>query len=176
MKTTYSHIFWDWHGVLGLSGFWSKSSKIVDEVAKFTSYVFSEEHLIKSWMLGDKSISELVEESEISLSSEYLTDLLISDWKDSGAVNIALFSSIKALYPQASHSIITDNMDVFTYYVATDSFLKENFVSIFNSCQYKKLKQNKPGLFESAMKELGFQSFAGCLMLDDNKQGSRLVN
>ena len=162
-------IFWDWHGVLGVHGFWHKSAKVNDEVAKLTSYVFSDKQLVNDWMRGTTSIEQLIDEAHANVSKSQLAELLDLDWAASAAINTQLVSAIKAVYPDSRHVIVTDNMDVFTDYYKQNTYIAQHFERVFNSTEYKVLKDDKPGLFERVLGELELESFEGCLLLDDSE-------
>lgn len=161
-------IFWDWHGVLGIHGFWHKSEKVNGEVAKLTSYVFSDKQLVNDWMRGAVSIEQLIEASGATVSKDQLAEFLELDWAVSAAINTQLVSTVKAIYPDSRNVIVTDNMDVFADYYKQNTYIAQHFERVFNSSEYKVLKDDKPGLFERVLSELELQNFEGCLLLDDS--------
>lgn len=167
-KINFTHVLWDWHGVLGLKGFWYTASKTDPEAAKLTSYIFDNEDNIKRWMRGDVTFEELVQESGSKVAASKLRKILEYELEQPGAINISLFSAVRGLYPRATHSLITDNADLFSDFAPSNYFLKDSFANIFNSADHGKLKEMSPGLFEHAQESLGLTSFDSCLLLDDN--------
>jgi FMN phosphatase YigB (HAD superfamily) len=168
MNTAIKHIFWDWHGVLGTKGFWFKSAKEDPEIKVLTDYIFNDMERIRTWMRNDTTIHKLIVESGSNATFEQLMKAFYSDWSDADAINMQLFESIKASYPEARHSIITDNMDVFTLYVLQNKFINETFERVYNSCETGRLKADPESLFEDVLKDLRLPSFKGTLLLDDS--------
>jgi FMN phosphatase YigB (HAD superfamily) len=168
MDNTPKIVVWDWHGVLGVHGFWHKAAKENKEVARLAGYIFSDKERVYGWMRGEVSIQNLLTKTSAELSKEELAEHLLSDWGVSDAINTQLVSAVKSIYPNARHVIVTDNMDVFSDYAKKNTYIAQNFERIFNSYEYGVLKDDQNGLFESAMSELGLSSFEDCLLLDDS--------
>jgi|GEM_PF-5219620 len=166
----YKYIFWDWHGVLGLRGFWHIASETDPDLKDFVESVFSSQATVDSWMRGETSLAQLIHKYELNKSEHDMLMVLRHDWQEMGAINQRLFSTISSLYPGTNHIITTDNMDIFSDYAQADQFIRDNFTKIYNSYEIKALKGDAPGLFEYAMADLGLVSFKDCLLLDDSPQ------
>jgi FMN phosphatase YigB (HAD superfamily) len=170
VESGITHIFWDWHGVLGMKGFWYLSSKSNPEIKKFTDYAFATQERIESWMRNKLTFEAMRRASGTSLSSAELIAALINDWADTSAViNKPLFYRTRRLYPKARHSIITDNMDVFDQLMTNNAFVRNNFVRVFNSSTIGKIKKDSPGLFEEVLRLLGLPSYRSTLLIDDSQ-------
>lgn len=161
-------VVWDWHGVLGLHGFWHKAANNDREVAALADYIFSSKATVSSWMRGEITIANLIDESGLKLTQQVLASHLLKDWGETDSINTQLVSAIKGIYPEARHIVVTDNMDVFSEYVKSNKYITKNFERIFNSSDYGLLKDDSPGLFEHVMTELSLKSLEGCLLLDDS--------
>lgn len=172
------NIFWDWHGVLGVAGFWNEASKSNPEVKLFCNRVFKDYCLLKQWMRGDVSFTELVTAyAPKKLTEQQLLDLYYADQKASG-INEPLFMAISYLFPDAKHYLITDNMDIFTKaYVERCPNIFARFSKLFISCDMHCLKQSEQGnLFEKALAELGLADFSNSILIDDNKKNCQLFS
>ena len=165
---TYDHIFWDWHGVLGTKGFWYISAKQNPEIQKVADYIFADPDQVKAWMRSETSLRALLQESRAAVSYETLVQKFAEDWSTMDAINVALIDVIKARFPTTPRSIITDNMEIFNQYTASNEFLQQNFQHIFNSGNSGVLKTDSPGLFEYVLEKLQLPSFHNTLFLDDS--------
>lgn len=162
------YIFWDWHGVLGMHGFWYKSVQSNDQLRLLATYAFSDKRRIDAWMRGDISIEKIISLSGARIKHDDLAGYFTRDWGSTGVINVALFSAIKGLYPDARHVIVTDNMDVFDEYAAKNSYLSKNFDGIYSSSVYGVLKGDEQGLFELVKSKLHLDSFEECFLFDDS--------
>ena len=165
-----NHIFWDWHGVLGLNGFWHISSKKDLEIKKFVDYVFTKPAVVDNWMRSECTIKDLLELSNSRVSYDNLLASFCTDI-NLAKCNHSLLSAIKALYPKARHSIITDNMDIFEiHYLNKSKFVGDNFSSVFCSSSAGLLKKDEPGLYEYTLNRLQLSSFKNTILLDNSQK------
>ena len=160
-------IFWDWDGTLCLQQyFWPQSRQHSDEVKKLN--VIWADDKATDWMRGTYSLEQLREECGCSLSYDELVQILIREWPDETTINKPFFSFVAALFPDATHYIVTDNMDIFNDYASKSTFLRRYITGIFNSCDYRCLKPDTPSLFDAAITKLALD-VREILLIDDSK-------
>lgn len=168
LRNDFEYIFWDWDGTLSLQQyFWPVSIKTDPELAKLSG-IWQRPQKSDPWLRGKETLEDLRKELGCSLSVHELENRLVQEWPDESTINKPLFSAISALYPDARHIIITDNMDVFNAYARSSPFIKQNIQKVYNSFDYKVTKGDKPSLFEIAKNDLGIVNFQNTLLLDDS--------
>lgn len=169
LSPNLEYVFWDWHGVLGTKKFWHISSKVDPRIKKFADYAFASNDRIDRWMRNELRLPDLAAASGANISAAQLTAALRTDWANTrDVVNIKLFLSLKQQTPNAQHCIITDNMDIFESYLPSNTFVRENFVRVFNSAGVGRLKKDDPGLFDYVLDNLKLGTFKNTLLIDDS--------
>lgn len=160
------YIFWDWDGTLCLQQyFWPQSRQDNKEIKKLDSIWQAGKST--DWMRGKYSLEQLRQECDCELSDIELTQILINEWPDETTINKPLFSIVCALFQNASHYLVTDNMDIFNGYATQSHFLQQNITKIYNSCDYHCLKNDEQSLFQTIRKDLRLD-FSDVLLIDDS--------
>lgn len=161
-------VFWDWDGTLcSQKYFWNKSAPHDPELQKLQA-IWQRPQGAADWMRGQETLEELRQQVDCKHTYDQLSELMQSDWKDTSAINTAFFSGVKSLIPGAAHYIATDNMDIFTDYVNNNLWFSENITAVFNSFDFKCLKDDEPSLFDKILAVLGRQSFQNALLFDND--------
>lgn len=169
IPSNITHVFWDWHGVLGLKNFWHQSVKSNTEIQRFANYAFASTERVDSWMRNQQTIGDVILNSGAAVTSELLVKTLLRDWSNTKEViDTQLFLSTKNNTGHARHYIITDNMDIFDSFLASNDFVTQNFAQVFNSARIGKLKKDSPGLFHYVLDNLQLASFQNTLLIDDS--------
>lgn len=161
------HIFWDWHGVIGLEKLWQRPSRDVDAIKQFSDFAFSDADRVARWMRGQVRVEDLIAEMGSPLTRGVLVRQTYEGWPGKAWINVPLFEAIRALAPGRSHSVVTDNVDVFTDYLRQEEWLSERFSTITNSADFGCLKADPQSLLEIAAARSG-TPIGGTLLIDDS--------
>lgn len=136
----YSHIFFDWHGVLSKSTYFSHIPEFqVIENHWFTTH----KALLKKWGEGKCDIDEFIDElsSSTHLSKSYLTRALKKSCEAQVFVSDKIPNLIRSLRKEGIVCVIaTDNYDVFDKWTVPALDLDNLFDDILNSYSLKALK------------------------------------
>lgn len=167
MKPAIQHILWDWHGVLGVERLWQRPTQHIAQVMEFQQQAFSDPLRVDAWMRGDVTSQQLLDRFALSLTRKQLADQIYAGWPGRAWINIPLHSGLTAILPQCLHSIVTDNVDVFSDYLAEDSWVRANFTCYVNSAEHGRLKGDNESLLFIAEQQSGI-SLQRTLLIDDS--------
>lgn len=136
----YSHIFFDWHGVLSKSIYFSHipESPIIEK-HWFTTH----KTLLKEWGEGKCDVNKFIDELSISthLTKTYLTKKLKESCETQIFVSDNIPNLIRRLRDKGVVCVIaTDNYDIFDKWIVPSLGLDKIFDNILNSYNLKALK------------------------------------
>lgn len=165
----YSHIFFDWYGVLSKSKFWSHipESKIIEDA------LFGNLHpLLKHWLEGKCNVDGFVTKlsSETGLEYEYLMRTLKESCESLKFVSPLIPELISTLRNVGIICVIsTDNFDVFDTWTVPSLHLDVMFDEILNSYNLKHVKPelNDNGYSPFFSSYLTNHNVTKALILDD---------
>lgn len=163
------NIFWDWDRTLGKQPFWNKLTQEDEGFQQDVATLFAS-NAITLWMRGEISFDQVQGEFLSRYDMDFLKERVASDWLSSDAIDTTLLEEIKERYPAANQYIVTDNMDIFEYYVQANHAFFDQFETIYNSSRYGVLKSDNNGLFEKVLGDLAVDSFAGDILIDDSQE------
>lgn len=126
--------------------------------------------MIGDWMRGRVNFDDIHDVFLKEYDKDYLRRRLVEDWQIDDVFNEDLWDYYKNFYPNATHYIVTDNMDVFGDFVNANQSFFARFEKVYNSSEYGVLKSDHEGLLYMAMQEIGIASFDGDLLLDDSPE------
>lgn len=166
----YSHIFFDWHGVLSHSYFWYH----LPEFDLIEKGLFGSLHpLLKKWLEGSCDANEFVTALALktNLSFVYLMDTLKESCGQFKFSSDQIPELIKDLRDRGIKCVIaTDNFDVFDMWVVPALGLDTLFDEILNSYN---LKHVKPEIINNSYRPffspyLESQKVSKALWIDDH--------
>lgn len=179
MNDEFEVIFIDWHGVLGLRGFWCNEVKHNKELSRWIKRVFEDKALVEDWMRGEKGLTDLPLLSGYTKnnSEKYLRD---SFEKDAHLYGTAwpLLNLIKSRWPNSKKVLLSDNMDIFRdNFLGKNDALRSYFDNIILSCDFGCLKIDQgKNLFDCAQNIYNISDFKNCLLIDDDERNINLFN
>jgi FMN phosphatase YigB (HAD superfamily) len=166
----YSHIFFDWHGVLSKSIYFSHipEFQVIEK-----QWLTAHKALLKKWGEGKCDVDEFINELSDSthLSKAYLTQTLKESCEAQIFVSDKIPSLIRSLRKEGIVCVIaTDNYDVFDKWIVPSLGLDSLFDDILNSYNLKALKpelgtNNFSPFFSKYLKD---HNVNRSLWLDDN--------
>lgn len=163
-------VLWDWDGVLGLQHYWQRPSVAKDAFDRFQRFAFRDVRRVDAWMRGQVSTECLAEQCGVDLSVELLASQLYEGWPDEALVNLPLFATVRQIFPSAVHVVVTDNIDVFSFFARGSPWMRGNLAAVVNSCDHGRLKADRPSLFETALATAGLVGGAQhAVLLDDSE-------
>lgn len=135
-------IFWDWDRTLGIKAFWYKlASEDADFAACLANLFMSSD--VQPWMRGAIGFDAISSRFLGNYDANYLRERLVKDWNVADVFNFQLWGQFTALYPDAKHFVVTDNMDVFNDFVDANGSFFERFEKVYNSSDYGALKSDR---------------------------------
>lgn len=161
-------VLWDWDGTLCLQSYFWPESRLFDPEIKKLGAIWKRPEASAGWLIGKENLTTLSQDFGCNLTYAELVNRLIKEWPDERTINKPLFSTVKRLFPEALHIIVTNNMDIFNDWAMTSQFIGENIDKIYNSFDYKTLKEDNPGLFVILKEDLGLSDFSQTILIDDN--------
>ena len=164
----YSHIFFDWHGVLSNSRFWHH----IPENDLIEAALFGSLHLaLKEWLEGKRDVYSFI--SLLSKNTNLQESYLLETLKESCERFELCAPDIPSLISKLKKAgivcvIATDNFDVFDMWIVPALKLNVIFDDILNSFN---IKHVKPDIDEN-----GYSPFFGRYFEENNVKKSLLID
>lgn len=166
----YSHIFFDWHGVLSHSRFWSH----IPEKVTIDDAIFGVLNpMLKEWLEGKCNVNQFVDAlaKETNIPAEYLMVTLQKSCESLEFSSDRVPGLIARLRSRGTKCIIsTDNFDVFNKWTVPTLKLDLLFDDILNSYDIKHVKPelDDTGYSPFFSPYIEKHSIKSGLILDDN--------
>lgn len=158
-------ILWDWHGVLGLQGYWQRPTREQEALRRLGAFVYDDGSPMEEWMRGVPTV-ELGRRCGVDVDDDLLVEQLYAGWPGLSFMNLPLLSAMSQAFPDARHWVVTDNVDVFTPWIGNQPWFAEWFDGVTNSADHGVRKQD--GLFPIALAAAGASADTS-LFLDDSE-------
>lgn len=162
------HVLWDWHGVLGVERLWQRPTEHRELVSAFQEQAFTDPARVRAWMRGSTSSEQLLREFGLPLTRGELAAQIYAGWPGQSWINAPLYYGVSGIMPTRMHSIMTDNVDVFSDYLTSDSWIRENFVNVINSADHGCLKSDSQSLLHVSEQLTGI-ALEATLLIDDSR-------
>jgi FMN phosphatase YigB (HAD superfamily) len=174
-------IFVDWYGVLSKDVFWSsilnnKKHPCHQQLKDAYEDLFTQDQALISWMKGDLTSKDIVQNLKVRLGQKYKADFLLRKLEADCrrmSINKRLVSALQTVRTDSFVVIATDNMDCFYSQVDCHPELRHGFDSVLCSSMLGVLKSESATKFFGPWLSQHHLSFSQALLLDDSEVNCR---